>query len=603
VAGGLAGLGEVAAGLGLAAGDGDAAAGRAVRHWLEAGGQRCLVVFDNAADPDVLRPFLPAAGQARVVITSNQQSVGLLGAGVPVEVFTQAEALAFLAARTGLADAGGAAELAGELGCLPLALAQAAAVIAAQRLPYATYLGRLRRLPVAGLLAAEEGGDYPQAVAAAVLLSVGAVRAGADGAACGAVMDLLAVLSPAGVPRSLVHAAATAGLPGRGGRLDGLEAEAADRVLARLAGTSLVTFSVDGLAVTAHRLVMRVIRENLAAAGLLAATCQAAAGLLGQQAGALSGRWHDDRSAARSLVEQATAVTEAADRLPAGASLDRAMTRLRWWALWYLNKLGDSARQAITIGERLAADQARLLGPDHPDTLSSRDSLAVAYQAAGRTAEAITLHEQALAARERVLDPDHPDTLSSRNNLALAYQAAGRTAEAITLHEQNLATRKRVLDPDHPDALDWRNNLAVAYQDAGRTAEAITLHEQALAARERVLDLDHPRTLNSRNNLAVAYQAAGRTAEAITLHEQNLATRERVLGRDHPDTLDSRNNLANAYQDAGRTAEAITLHEHNLATRERVLGPDHPRTLDSRNNLAVAYQAAGRTAEAKKLNL
>ena len=37
---------------------------------------------------------------------------------------------------------------------------------------------------------------------------------------------------------------------------------------------------------------------------------------------------------------------------------------------------------------------------------------------------------------ERVLGADHPDTLATRNNLALAYQVAGRTAEAITLHEQ-----------------------------------------------------------------------------------------------------------------------------------------------------------------------
>jgi hypothetical protein len=27
---------------------------------------------------------------------------------------------------------------------------------------------------------------------------------------------------------------------------------------------------------------------------------------------------------------------------------------------------------------------------------------------------------------ERVLDPDHPDTLTSRNKLAAAYRAAGR---------------------------------------------------------------------------------------------------------------------------------------------------------------------------------
>ena len=96
-----------------------------------------------------------------MIITSNQQSVASLGAGVPVDVFTEAEALTFLAARTGQADAAGAQELAAELGCLPLALAQAAAVIAAQHLSYGTYLDRLRRLPAADLLAAEEAGAVP----------------------------------------------------------------------------------------------------------------------------------------------------------------------------------------------------------------------------------------------------------------------------------------------------------------------------------------------------------------------------------------------------------------------------------------------------------
>lgn len=145
-AGVLAGLAEVAAGLGLSAGDA-VAAGQSVRHWLETGGERCLVVFDNATDPEVLRPFLPAAGPARVIITSNLQSVAYLGAGVPVDVFSEPEALTFLAARTGLADAAGAQMLAEELGCLPLALAQAVAVIAGQHLSYGTYLERLRRLP------------------------------------------------------------------------------------------------------------------------------------------------------------------------------------------------------------------------------------------------------------------------------------------------------------------------------------------------------------------------------------------------------------------------------------------------------------------------
>ena len=75
LAGGLAAVAE-AAGL---AGQGGGDPGRAVRHWLEAGGDRCLLVFDNAADPDVLRPYLPVAGAARVLVTSNRQSVAELG--------------------------------------------------------------------------------------------------------------------------------------------------------------------------------------------------------------------------------------------------------------------------------------------------------------------------------------------------------------------------------------------------------------------------------------------------------------------------------------------------------------------------------------------
>ena len=153
-----AGLAAVAAALGLEVPGGDAAAaGRAVRHWLETGGERCLLVFDNAADPDVLRPFIPAAGAARVMITSNEQSMEYLGACVPVDVFTREETLAFLAERTGSADVEGAGLVAGELGSLPLALAQAAAVIAAQRLGYGTYLDRLHALPAGELLLPEEG--------------------------------------------------------------------------------------------------------------------------------------------------------------------------------------------------------------------------------------------------------------------------------------------------------------------------------------------------------------------------------------------------------------------------------------------------------------
>jgi hypothetical protein len=216
----LASLAAVAAALGLETSNREAS-GQAVRHWLETGGQRCLLVFDNARDPAVLRPFIPAAGAARVIITSNEQSMGDLGASVPLDVFTEEEGLAFLAERTGSGDVQGARMVAAELGYLPLALAQAAAVIAGQRLGYGTYLDRLRALPTRELLRPAEAGQYPRGVAAAVLLSVEAVRTADDTGAAVAVMELLAVLSAAGVRRSMIHAAGRHGVLGQEGQAAG----------------------------------------------------------------------------------------------------------------------------------------------------------------------------------------------------------------------------------------------------------------------------------------------------------------------------------------------------------------------------------------------
>jgi hypothetical protein len=335
----LAALAEVAVGLGLAAGDEDGqVAGRAVRHWLEADGQRCLLAFDNATDAELLRPFIPAAGAARVIITSNYQAVAALGSAVPVDVFSEPEALTFLAARTGQADAAGARVLAGEVGYLPLALAQAAAVIASQHVSYGTDLERLRRRPVGDLLVAEEAGHYPRGVAAAVLLSLDNVRAGEQGAVCGAVMDLVAVLSTAGVRRSLIHAAGRQGLSGRAGPVPALRPEAVDGVLARLGGASLLSFSVDGSAVSTHRLVMRVIREKLAASNSLSAICAGAARLLDAQAESLDRSWHKDRAATRELVEQIIALYESSAGCPADNTLVRSIIRLRLWAVWALNR-------------------------------------------------------------------------------------------------------------------------------------------------------------------------------------------------------------------------------------------------------------------------
>ena len=258
-------------------------------------------------------------------------------------------------------------------------------------------------------------------------------------------------------------------------------------------------------------------------------------------------------------------------------------------------KAGEAYRKALAIREVA-------LGPDHPDTLTTRNNLATTYRSAGRTAEAIAMHQATLKLRLSKLGPDHPDTLQSSNNLAAAYWSAGRNAEAIVLHEATFKLFESKLGPDHPMTLSSRSNLAAAYSSAGRNAEAIAMGEATLKLRQSKLGPDNPDTLTSRNVLAFAYLAAGRTAEAIAMHEATLKLRQSKLGPDHPDTLTSRSNLAAAYSSAGRLAEATAMHEATLKLRQSKLGPDHPDTLTSRNNLAATYSSAGRTAEATAMH-
>ena len=80
----LAGLAAVADATGLSyddSGPGITDAAAAVRHWLETDGDRCLLVFDDVSDPELLREFVPARGAARVLITSTRQSAANLGGG------------------------------------------------------------------------------------------------------------------------------------------------------------------------------------------------------------------------------------------------------------------------------------------------------------------------------------------------------------------------------------------------------------------------------------------------------------------------------------------------------------------------------------------
>ena len=82
------------------------------------------------------------------------------------------------------------------------------------------------------------------------------------------------------------------------------------------------------------------------------------------------------------------------------------------------------------IEQRVLEMRDRMLGRDHPDTLTSLSNLAATLYGAGDLDAAQHHQEQVLEARVQLLGPEHPDTLVAINNLAVTLYARGDLEEA-----------------------------------------------------------------------------------------------------------------------------------------------------------------------------
>ena len=524
----LSGLEQLSRVIGLHDDDDDSAsAAGKVRRWLESsGGKRCLIVFDNATDPDALSHWLPAAGSARIVITSSRRSFESFGALIDVEAFNPEEARAYLHECTGHDDDVGAGALAEEVGRLPLALAQAAALVRIKHLSYSELLDRIRRIPLGAFLKRRPGDAYPRGATETVLLSI--EQAEGHGRLTRSLLLLLSVLSPDGVDRTLLYSAPMG--TGLIGFLLGVDRQASpteiDETIDRLVEASLATVSVNGQTVIMHRFTQRVIRERADSVRIYAPALLRAAKVVAKQCN-LAGSNQEGQATPEDLIRQISALWDNAAieskedidnfaQMPgrmgrwAGRKFAILLMDLRRWSVGRLGETHNAAR-AIELGTVVVGECETLLGPEHPTTLSIRSNLATAYLDREQLDEAIELNQQTLTDRERILGPDHRDTLISRSNLASAYRHAGLYDKAIQLHQKTIVDQERRLGSDHNDTLTSRNNLALAYEAVGQLDEAIDLHQQTLTDHLRVLGPDHLSTLISRNNLAAAYEAAGRT--------------------------------------------------------------------------------------------
>jgi tetratricopeptide (TPR) repeat protein len=143
--------------------------------------------------------------------------------------------------------------------------------------------------------------------------------------------------------------------------------------------------------------------------------------------------------------------------------------------------------QVVPRVEKELAAQGQKIGADYPERLKQFQEIDRNYaHVFGDAANAffneksILLLEEALAAQRDKLGADHADTLVSMDTLANAYQEAGRPAEAIRLYEELFAARRDKLGADHADTISTMRSLTITYHSAGQLDKSTQLLQQML---------------------------------------------------------------------------------------------------------------------------
>ena len=465
------------AALGCAGPGADEDAGRRAVLGELRGRERWLLVFDNAEIPGDVAGWLPG-GTGHVLITSRTGGWEELAVPVEVDVMDRGESVALLRRRVPGLDEADADIVADAVGDLPLAVAQAAGYMAADRhhrRPTTSLAegGRRRSWTLAG--PRRTRGRWPRSPSWP--WTGWKPRTRPPRRRCGSARSWPLSRSPPNGSPAAVQ------LPEPLCRAAG-DPVAWRQALARISGQALARIDPHGLQM--HRLTQAIIRSRLPPSGH-------------RRPGA--GRRPAGRQPPR---RRGTARTGPGGRgycptcslsTPTPATPPSA---LAYGAVWYLIRRGDarsaptwpptctrtaSTTTAPTTAAPYAAATGRpvetgrygkaragrghprppppLLGDDHPDTLGSANNLADDLFALGEHQAARELDEDTLARRRRILGDDHPDTLGSANNLAINLCALGEHQAARELDEDTLARRRRTLGDDHPDTLDSASNLAV----------------------------------------------------------------------------------------------------------------------------------------------
>jgi hypothetical protein len=506
-----------------------------LRDWLERpGSPRWLVVFDNADDPDDLAGLIPSSTNGRVLITSRVTD----WPGVTVrrlDVLSTEDGTALMKRLSESTEPEDEARpLVDALGGLALAIKTAAGRIRKTGETFRAYLSVVRTLA--------DDPELSDPVTAVWRTSIDLLhKRGRAGELAIAVFGILAYLDAERIPVDVVR-------PGHGNLLGAADQPAITMAIGSLVDCSLLTKDRDTLSV--HRLMQQVTRTELDRGGTKRRSADTAFRLV-RSALMRHGATPDD---VLGLLPHLSVTADHLRRVDGEArrvcrswrrvnfAVRAARLRARSQRLTTLAVRGPSPWLVSSISAMLA-DQARVLGNQHRDVLTTRRALLKLLGAEADAAFARLADEQASA-----LGPTDRSTLHTLRDLAVRIGQRGNPGEAARRLEEVLAAQRQLMAETYFDVVETRSSLAFWLGEAHRYEDAIELLKPLIVDLERGRGRWDRATLRAHHNLATYLVMTGRRDDGIARLEQCLEVEARVFGPDDPLTTTTRQNLTSFRQ-------------------------------------------------------
>ncbi|KAJ1334996.1 FxSxx-COOH system tetratricopeptide repeat protein [Microdochium nivale] len=257
-----------------------------------------------------------------------------------------------------------------------------------------------------------------------------------------------------------------------------------------------------------------------------------------------------------------------------------------------------SWNEAAAMKQEVLEKRRRILGEEHPATISAMNNLAGTLRDQGKLDSAAAIMQEVLEKTRRILGAEHPNTISTMNNLANTLGDQGKLNEAAAMNQEVLEKMRRVLGVEHPNTILAMNNLSGMLRDQGKLNEAAAMNQEVLEKRRRILGEEHPHTITAMGNLAGMLRDQGKLDEAAAIMQEVLEKIQRILGAEHPKTITAIGNLAITLGHQGKLGEAVAMMHEVLEKRQRILGEEHPDTITAIGNLATTLGHQEKLGEA-----